>query len=178
MSKKKFTDGLENLFGIAHEDELQDQSPLLVRTDTKEDVAVATKEKKKRKVRRRSSKSFTSDLESLFQLSVKDPSPEKSVKKQEENLRSSVRSRRIRRKPVSGLDALIRQTLHSSRVEVEASTKKRVTFIFDKNKLGKLKNIARSERAYLKDIIGEIISEFIQNYETKHGSIPDVQFKG
>ena len=180
MSKKKFTDGLEDLFGIALEDDLQDASPLLVRTGTTKEKTATTAEKKKRKSRRKASgKNFTSDLESLFQISVKEPSiEEKSTEEEEKNARKKALARRVRRKPVSGLDALLRQTLHSTaRPEPSSASKKRVTFVFDKSKLKKLKTIARSEKAYLKDIIGDIISEFITRYEDQNGSIPDIQFK-
>ena len=50
-------------------------------------------------------------------------------------------------------------------VEVNVPTKKRVTFVFDKEKLAKLKEIARTEKAYLKDIIGDVVSRFIEKYE-------------
>lgn len=71
---------------------------------------------------------------------------------------------------MNGLDALIRQTVESSMMEVEpapALSKKRVTFVFDKQKLSRLKRIAKIERAYLKDIIGDLISEFIDDYEER-----------
>ena len=36
---------------------------------------------------------------------------------------------------------------------------------FDQKKIEKLKSIARVEKAYLKDIVGELISEYIEKYE-------------
>ena len=38
-------------------------------------------------------------------------------------------------------------------------------FVFDKEKLAKLKEIAKMEKAYLKDIIGDVVSNFIEKYE-------------
>jgi hypothetical protein len=37
--------------------------------------------------------------------------------------------------------------------------------------LNKLKSIARLERSYLKDIIDEIVEEFIKKYEVQKGLI-------
>ncbi len=176
MSKKKFTDGLESLFGLALEDNLQEDSPLLVDTRTdKEDSnkETATKPKAKKNGKKRTSgKNFTSDLESLFQAAVSDALDSK-VKKQEvvEPPKPS-QLKRLRRKPLTGIDALIRQTIVDSRVDYDDSMpKKRVTFIYDKNKLARLKAIAKIEKSYLKDIIGKVVSEFIEEYEEKHGRI-------
>ena len=70
------------------------------------------------------------------------------------------------RKKFSGLDALIRSTIEPKPVEppVEKNTK-RVTLVFDKEKLSKLKSIARAKRTYIKDIIDDMVSEFIVQYE-------------
>lgn len=70
-----------------------------------------------------------------------------------------------RRRPMGGLDMLIRRTVEKSAVEEDETGTKRLTVTFDKDKLNKLKKIARLERAYLKDILGEIIEEFIVRYE-------------
>jgi hypothetical protein len=70
---------------------------------------------------------------------------------------------------MSGLDALIRQTVEPNREEIKRAAvpkeKKRVTFVFDKKKLLKLKKIAKLEKAYLKDIIGGLISEYLDEYD-------------
>ncbi|MEY3052065.1 MAG: hypothetical protein RLY31_1850 [Bacteroidota bacterium] len=70
-----------------------------------------------------------------------------------------------RRRPGGGLDVLIRRTVEMGAVEEDASGTKRLTVSFDKEKLNKLKIIARLEKAYLKDILGEIIDEYISRYE-------------
>jgi hypothetical protein len=48
---------------------------------------------------------------------------------------------------------------------------RRLTLVFDENKLNKLKSIARMERSYLKDIIDEIVESFIHEYEVKKGHL-------
>ncbi|MEL6865703.1 MAG: hypothetical protein AAFP19_14860 [Bacteroidota bacterium] len=174
MSKKKFTDGLEDLFGPSFEEGIQDGNPFL--TTTVEEK-VGRKEKstvKKSRKRKASGKNFTSDLESLFQHALTEAIDESSRKlKGKTETQPKTQVRRIRRRPVSGLDSLIRQTITTSRVDIETGTKKRVTFVFDKSKLAKLKRIAKVEKAYLKDIIGSIVEEYISSYEQSHGAIVD-----
>ena len=43
--------------------------------------------------------------------------------------------------------------------------------VFDKQKLARLKRIAKIEKAYLKDIIGDLVSEFIDSYEVGQKTI-------
>jgi len=171
VSKKKFTDGLESLFGMAHEDDLQESSPLLV--DTREEVIVDKPVRKKKSSKKKSGKSFTSDLDSLFTAAISDALDKKTKKPEavaEESASKPSALKRARRKPLTGIDALIRQTIAGSRIDYDEGTaKKRVTFIYDKNKLARLKAIAKVEKAYLKDIIGKVVSEFIDDYEKKLG---------
>ena len=172
MSKKKFTDGLESLFGLALEDDLQESSPLLVDTRVSKARQADQVKAKPKKRKRSSGKTFTSDLDSLFDAAVND-SVDVRAKRQPEATRSkSSPLKRIRRKPLSGIDALIRQTVVDNRIDYDDDApKKRVTFIYDKHKLARLKAIAKVEKAYLKDIIGQIVSEFIEDYEEKNGKV-------
>ncbi len=169
MSKKKFTDGLESLFGTTVS--VHDEQGFLGRREDKPQrkrskLAV----KKKKKERSASGKSFTSDLDSLFEQVLTETIEEKMKQPKKSDVVSTVsleKTKKKYRKPMSGLDALIRQTVESSTMDVRpatAPTKKRVTFVFDKQKLAKLKKIAKVEKAYLKDIIGDLVSEFIDGY--------------
>lgn len=173
MSKKKFTDGLESLFGTTvsvHEEQgfLGQKANQAPRKRSKLTV------KKKKKGRPAAGKSFTSDLDSLFEQVLTETIEEKlnKPKKKKSDVVASVpldNTKKKYRKPMSGLDALIRQTVETSTMEMRpatAPTKKRVTFVFDKQKLAKLKMIAKVEKAYLKDIIGDLVSEFIDGYES------------
>ena len=159
MSKKKFTVGLESLFGTVTEEAFQEESPLLDKQEKEVKKVTSSGSSKKR-----SSKDFTSDLDTLFEEALAE-----TIEEKEEKANSKVqappkpRKRRLRR--LSGLDALIRHTEDMDVVEVNVPTKKRVTFVFDKEKLAKLKQIAKSEKAYLKDIIGDVVSNFIEKYE-------------
>ena len=157
MSKKKFTIGLESLFGTATEEAFQEDSPLL---DKKKKEAKKTEQS----IKKRSSKDFTSDLDTLFEQALAE-----TIEDKQEKAKSEIQAppkpikRRLRR--LSGLDALIRHTENMEVVEVNVPTKKRVTFVFDKQKLAKLKEIAKSENSYLKDIIGDVVSKFIEKYD-------------
>ncbi len=164
MSKKKFTSGLESIFGESEGGTLQESSPLLVKTKKKERRSSRGKDKPKK----RSSKNFTSDLDSLFEDALRDTLQEKAEKIVKD--KAKVSPARKREAPaLFGLDALIRRTVEDSIDEVER--KKRVTFIFDKMRLMKLKKIAKKEKSYLKDIIGEVMSKYIKEYEAEYGSI-------
>lgn len=152
MAKKSFQSGLEDLFMDALE------SPPIAKEKT---VTSAKSEKKKK-----STKSFSADLDSLFQETI-----EESVKEQAAQLKQGKKPRKPkpkpkakRSKPSFGLDALIRQTVQTSKVTVPKD-KKRVTFVFDKEKIEKLKSIARLEKAYLKDIVDSLVSEYISKHE-------------
>ena len=165
MSKKKFKDGLESIFGPSVEETLQESSPLLV------DTSVKTKEPRIRKTekssaqkhpRRSSSKNFTSDLDSLFETALQETLEEKAQEIVEDKPKKKL-ARKATARPLSGLDALIRRTVEDS-IEV-TNGKKRVTFVFDREKLIKLKRIAKKERIFLKDIIGDVMSQYIDQYE-------------
>jgi len=176
VSKKKFKDGLGSIFSGFKEDEL------LASTYTETETLEAPKAQKKKDKKRASTKSFSADLEALFKSSLTDTIVEqveqatKDVKADQMQVVNKIGNKK---KPI-GLDALIRQTVETSKVEVAApKTQKRVTFVFDKSKLLKLKSIAKLEKAYLKDIIGGLVSEYIDEYEEDKGDIDfNVTFKG
>ena len=67
--------------------------------------------------------------------------------------------------PKSGLDSLIRQTVESSKVSVDYGARKRVTFLFEPEKLNKLKKLARQENKYLKDILSQIVSAYLDEHD-------------
>jgi len=163
VSKKNLKDGLESLFGgpAIAEPSLPENSPLLERTEVAKSKSSADKkDSPKRKKRAKSGKNFTSDLDTLFEAALSDNIREEHNQDLDNN--QSQRSQR-RRPAVVGLDALIQKTTD---VNLDyTSTKKRVTFIFEKKKLDKLKRIAKLQNAFLKDIIGKIVGEHIAKYD-------------
>lgn len=139
--KKTFSDGLDALFDHAF--------------DTVETVSEKDEKKKGN-----SKKSFSNDLSYFFQDAIRDVVSEKASEiKQGKKPSKSKR----RTKPNFGLDSLIKQTIEESVTKPE---KKRVTFTFETNKIDQLKSIAKVEKARIRDIVGELISDYIKKYET------------
>ncbi|MCB0661183.1 MAG: hypothetical protein KDC24_00475 [Saprospiraceae bacterium] len=160
MSKKKFTDGLESLF-----DEVAEETVTFVEASTPKGP-----QKVKRVRSKGSSKDFTADLDTLLEEALSSDRPEDSTIKETGTDKNNPAPKQVNpkvRKPLSGLDALIRKTIEVKMVEEPGDRKatKRVTFAVDKKKLEKLKAIARSQNAYLKDVITQIISEYIKEAE-------------
>ncbi len=173
MSKKRFTDGLESLFGFSEGGNLKEESPLLVKTEVEVKTEPPTAKKKKRS---RGSKNFTSDLDSLFEDALQETIEEKRAEFKTKNTKSSEPAhsperKRKQRRPVTGLDALIRRTLEGGEAEVSYEKRKRVTFVFEKAKVEKLKKIAKSQKMYLKDILGDIVQDYLQKYEKEKGGM-------
>ncbi len=170
MSKKKFKDGLESLFGLPLEENFEQESPLLVNHEEKRNVKSISKRRKKKAAKRSIGKNFTSDLDSLFEDALTEVLEEKVQRKSVAPVKKAKTQRKKLPRRLTGLDALIRRTVESSDMDFDNTpTKKRVTFIFDKEKLQKLKSIAKVEKAYLKDIIGDVVSEYIEKYEKQQG---------
>ncbi|MFK7810030.1 MAG: hypothetical protein AB8F74_19650 [Saprospiraceae bacterium] len=141
---------------------------------------------------RATSKNFTSDLESLFRDALTEtfeetllqeesntieetpsPQPEKIIRNERKASpedKPKRPRRRISTPGGSGLDLLIRQTSDETILEYESPTK-RVSFVFDKEKLKKLKRIAKHRRVFLKDVVGEVVAKFINEYESSNGEV-------
>jgi len=167
MSKKRFTEGLESIFGEAAEDTLQESSPLLSRTAKRE----GNKKQDEEGGRRSSAKDFSSDLQAFLESAFEDSVEEQlELRKQKRiPISGSVQVKKRHRKPLSGLDALIRSTVEPDSIHLGQKSSKRITLTFDPEKLEKLKAIARKERTYLRDIIDGIVAEYIDEYEGKKG---------
>ena len=135
----------------------------------KEKVTEKTAKKK-----RSSTKSFALDLESLFEETIKESTAEnvEAIKSGKKTVRKT-KTQSKRSKPSFGLDALIRETVETSTVETKKTAKglKRVTITLEQKRLDKLKSIARMEKSYLKDIINEVVAEYITKYETQQNAI-------
>lgn len=150
MAKKNFKSGLGELFGSAME-----ETPKV--TPQKQ-----TRKTRKKKTSTKPVKSFMSNLDALLQEAI-----EEGVQEQVEKIKKNKRTVSKRKKPMFGLDALIRETVETSKVQAAPQNTKRVTFIFDEDKINKLQKIARFKKAYVKDVVNEIISEYIDNQDIK-----------
>lgn len=164
MSKKNFSSGLDDLFN---------DTPPLFDTITAESAVGAARETA---VARKTghSKNFVSDLDALLQEAM-----DEGMERFERNRTSEVTSGKSKsetatqiqahRAPLTGLDALIRQTISVRETTPDEFGKKRLTVSVDKPKLEKLKTIARMENAFLKDILASLIDEYIQDYTGRRG---------
>ena len=154
MSKKTFSEGLDDLFNNAYEGQAA--------------VAVRSPERKS------GHKNFMSDLDSLLQEAL-DESLERFDSNQPDTTTPSGKTKSTSaatsyRTPMSGLDALIRQTIDVQEIATdEASGKKRLTVAVDRTKLEKLKAIARLENSYMKDLLIHLIDEYIEEYTQQKG---------
>ena len=166
MSKKKFNEGLERLFVEMEKDSASAVSALLEAPDAGQGGNTPLGKEGSTTVQKRPlGKKFGEDMESFLHAAFEEsferqmrsdfsPADETAIKK---------RSHR----PVGGLDALIRNTVQPQEVHFDEHATRRLTLVFDELKLKKLREIARMEKTYLKDIIDEIVAAFIQTYEEK-----------
>lgn len=154
MSKKTFSEGLNDLFNDAHDGQIA--------------VAVRPPERKS------GHKNFMSDLDSLLQEALEE-SLERFDANQPDTTTPSGKTKTTSvistyRPPMSGLDALIRQTIDVQEIATdEASGKKRLTVTVDRSKLEKLKAIARLENSYMKDLLVTLIDGYIEEYTQQKG---------
>ena len=125
-------------------------------------------QKKKREARKRSSsgKDFSSDLHSFLQDAFEE-SFEEQVSRESSASITPPEVKKRRRKPLSGLDSLIRNTLEPSSMRIDPNSTRRLVVNFKEEQLQKLKSIARKEKTYLKEIINEIVEDFIREYEAR-----------
>jgi len=159
MSKKKFSEGLDDLFSDA-----QHGHGALFSSETRSSPAA----------RKNVHKNFMSDLDSLLQEALEE-SLEKYDANQPDTTTPSAKTKTTGFTPAAhtgynGLDALIRQTIDVQEINIdEYSGKKRLTVSVDKSKLEKLKVIARLENSYLKDLLVTLIDGYIEEYTQEKG---------
>jgi hypothetical protein len=164
VAKKRFTVGLESLFEEPEEKKTEGKELLLFHLEERKPVKVSKKSKKK------VSKNFTDDIQSFLKEAFEDSFAEQSATQQEKPRKTSQPPKKRRRKPLSGLDSLIRKTVEPRSMDLQEKPTRRLTITFDNQKLKKLKDIARLEKTYLKDIIDEIVGDFIKEYEVQKNS--------
>lgn len=157
MGKKRFSEGLDGLF-----------NDMPTEQDRRAEVRTSAPQRKG------APKNFALGLDALLQEAL-----EESLEKYESNQPDST-TPSARRKIISsdffepeqltGLDALIRQTIDVQEIASdEATGKRRLTVAVDKTKVEKLKTIARLENAYLKDLLVTLIDGYINEYTHQKG---------
>lgn len=159
MAKKRFTDGLSDLFDnpfdatVPNQATEQEQS-VIGEDEVQMEVDIPVPSDKARK--KLSSKGFTGSLDSFLsdsfeQEGVTTGSPSNSPR---------------RRNRKTGLDFLIRSTVQADDEDRNPRGKqqkdtKRVTLIFRKDHLSELKSLAKDRNIYLKDLVGEMVSAYL-----------------
>ena len=163
MSRKKFTDSIGNLFGDDDADILSEESVLISAT------SVSDKKRNPQSSRASHGKNFANDLESFLREAFEESLEAHTQGDTQAAVDTQIKKRN--RRPSGGLDLLIRSTIEPIVTSDSDTHTRRVTLLFDPKKLEKLKTIARLERTYLKDIVDELVLEFIQHYEQKKGGL-------
>ena len=164
MSKKRFSEGLDDLFSSGNESHGELFGNALVLT--------APSDKSERKSS--AHKSFMNDLDTLLQEALDESLERYEAKQPDSGLASSktkTSNADINRPPVhSGLDTLIRQTIDVQELATDENTgKKRLTVAVDRSKIEKLKAIARLENSFLKDLLVSVLDEYIEEYSQQKG---------
>ena len=150
MAKKRLTDDMDDLFGGQPAQESTRSALSLFPNEERGAKAHPDEEK-------RGGKGFTSQLDAFLAEAFEQVAEEIVEERQ------SARGRR----PLSGLDLLIRQTSDAPAPAAQTNKKRRLTLAFSKEQLDQLKTIAEQEGIYLKDLINQLVENYIDAYEKK-----------
>lgn len=155
---------MESLFGDLEEEQGSGSSWL----DMPEEGASDANDKERK--RSSSGKDFSSDLQSFLQEAF-DDSVERQLEERQQRDEAQPATPSVKKKhhrPMAGLDALIRSTVDPRPSSAfQDKRPKRVTLSFDPEKLEKLKAIAKSQRALLRDVIDEIVADYLNRLESE-----------
>ncbi len=149
MAKKKFTEGLESLFMDTAEPQQMGGGK-----------TVSDKRKNSSAESNSSNSKFTADLQSFLTEAFEDAF--------EEQLSATGKNRKNKKSKggaLSGLDILIRNTTDpKQQIEIEEHAPRRITLTLDDQHLIKLREIAKKRKTYLKEMIKEIVADYLQQH--------------
>lgn len=157
MSKKKFSQGLSELLddivGSPGELEQITQTPTAA-------------------PRRHGSKNFFADLESLMEEAMHEGEGQETLREAPPSHKSKSDQTQMQAGFAGGLDMLIRQTISLEEQTIQsAEDKRRITVIIDRQKAERLKQIARTQNAFMKDLIARMIESYIESFQERK---PDI----
>jgi hypothetical protein len=171
MAKKRFTD---DLFGLFEEPAPQ---PEVNQTSTdpsvsarypdagsEESVEVNVPVRTKRAKKKLSSKGFTSNLDAFLSDGFEREAGRASVAPSPSSFAPAAAPKMPHRRK-TGLDLLIRSTVTDEDRLTDGETAedtKRVTLIFNKDHLLTLKDVAKARGMYLKDVVQEMVSDYLE----------------
>ena len=167
MAKKRFTDSFDNLF----DEPMEERQPEGKTVANNEAVAEEQSAPVDEEGKKASGKNFTDSLQSFLSETFEESFDRQLAESQKRKAAATPSSHRPKRRR-SSLDMLIRSTVEPSKIEIDTSDRpkrRRITLTFEPQKLEKLRSIAKVERAILKDIINDIVGEYIRKYETEKG---------
>lgn len=149
---------MESLFGPA---EPQEKSFNLFPEEKKSEAAERPEEKESQPSGKKpaSHKGFADSLDAFLAEAFEAMEEGESESK-------SGRSNRGRRAG-SGLDLLIQSTTNKTEFIPQQHDSRRVTLVFNKKHLEQLKKVARKRNVYLKDVIGEIVEQYLSRQKKK-----------
>lgn len=161
MSKKKFTEGLESVFLESGDNAFQDDSPLFTyeaRSAVDADVS---------NIGHASSFVEEEEEDDIAATSEKDT-----------NTTETEDSTKAPSKPLSGIDLLIRNTTDQSQYAAHPKANQRkISLVFDKLLLKKLKLVARMENTYFRELISALLHNYVERYEREKGPFFDQSSK-
>ena len=149
MSKKRFTQGFDLFFG----GEEPSKDTVVVEEPSLE-VQIKPKQNKTKKTG--ANKKFADGLDSLFMDILEEETPPKTTPKTTRKSKSFV-----------GLDQLIRSTIDVSQITTSDQATKRLTILLEIDKIEQLREIAKTEKVRLKNIIRQIVAEYLEEKATK-----------
>lgn len=157
MSKKKFSDGLDSIFSDIHEEPMA--TTYVLKDSPKVDV-----EERNSRMERKGGKNFSSNMDDVIMKSFVTNGENKN---KEEDDNSNIRYSHVKkqRTPLTGIDGLFSRSIEYG--DLDSDTKKRIVLILENKKVDRLKAIAKKEDLFLKDIITQSVSSFIENYDRR-----------
>ncbi len=161
MSKKKFSSGLDSLFVATSEDEYLNDLPIDERNFSAynaDEVATPVRIIKR-------TKDFTTSFDSFFDDSFERFESIRADEQSQSSLKDAGTKKPFR-KPISGIDGLIRSTMDDSG-EYNPLLKKRITMILDSQKVTRLQEIAKQESIYFKDFMHDLVMNYLREYDKK-----------
>ena len=163
MAKKRFTDDLFGLFEDSSFEEpnsAAEHANPAVPSAEEEAVEVQVPVRNTSARRKLTSKGFTQDLDAFMSDSFEREAQRQSQPTAKTSRRTPSRRRR------AGLDLLIRSTVRDDDEDQrprgsQTPETKRVTLIFNKQHLVKLKEEAKERKMYLKDVVQEMVAGYL-----------------
>lgn len=157
MGKKHFNGDFDKLFGVS--EEVQEEKEVVSKNPVKPVEQPA-----------QSSKSFQGDLHSFLQSTFEEAFNEQLAARQQGDIPLSKKG-----KPMGGLDSLIRSTIDPDSIRISRNegggSLRRISLAFKERQIEKLRKIANLKRAMLKDVIYDVVEEYLKEFEKKQGSL-------